>query len=189
MTHINMNGTEAGFSEVFDLDIVLALTKSNDEIGVVLRIHFILESFIELWCNKITKNEDFFEFRPRPNFSLKLEIAKKLGLNAEVVRFIKTFNKIRNGIAHKKRNAISKNNIDSLRQALDSMPSLASDVIAEMGDSEWSVQIDQRRYDWKSSNMSNINRLIFLYFIFSIKAMDIFEKELAEKVISLEVGG
>lgn len=187
MTHSNMTRTEADFLEVFDLDIAVALMESNDEIGVVLRIHFILESFIELWCNKITKNENFFDFSPRPNFSLKLEIAKKLGLNAEVAQFIKTFNSIRNGIAHKKENAISKSNIDSLRHALDSMPLFDNDVIAEMGDSKWSVQIDQRRYDWKSSDMSNINRLIFLYFTFSIKAMDIFDKELAEKVISIEV--
>lgn len=186
MTQSNMTRTEAYFSEVFDLDIAIALMNSNDEIGVVLRIHFMLESFIELWCNKITKNEDFFNFSPRPNFSLKLEIAKKLWLNAEVARFIKTFNNIRNGIAHKKENAISKKNIDSLRHALESMPSLKNEVISDIKDSEWSIEIDQRRYDWKSSDMSNIHRLIFLYFTFTIKAMDIFEKELEGKGVLIE---
>lgn len=181
-----MTRKEAYFSEIFDLNITVALMESNDEIGVVLRIHFMLESFIELWCNKITKNEDFFDFSPRPNFSLKLEIAKKLGLDAEVARFVKTFNNIRNGIAHKKENAISKNNIDSLRHALESMPSFDSDVISEMGGSEWSIQIDRQRYDWKISDMSNIRKLIFLYLTFSIRAMDIFEKELERKSVLIE---
>jgi len=186
MTHSNMTTIGADFAEVFDLNTMVALINSNDEIGAVLRIHFMLESLIELWCNKITKNEDFFNFKPRPNFSLKLEIAKKLELNAEIARFIKTFNNIRNGMAHKKENIISTNVIDSLRYALDSMPSYGEELIPKIGDSNWSIQIDQRHFTWNSPNMSSIDRLMFLYFTFSMKAIDIFEKELTEKGIPIE---
>ncbi|WP_201513120.1 MULTISPECIES: hypothetical protein [Psychrobacter] len=186
MTHSNMSRVGADFSDVFNLNIIIALINSNDEIGAVLRIHFMLESLIELWCNKITKNEDFFNFRPRPNFSLKLEIAKKLGLNAEMARFIKTFNTIRNDMAHQKENIISTKVIDSLRHALDSMPSYGEELIPKIGDSDWSIQIDQRRYTWNSPDMSSIDRLMFLYFTFSMKAIDIFKKELTEKGIPIE---
>ena len=188
MTHSNMTTIGADFADVFDLNTIISLINSNDEIGAVLRIHFMLESLIELWCNKITKNKDFFDFKPRPNFSLKLEIAKKLELNAEMARFIKTFNNVRNGMAHKKENIISTNVIDSLRHALDGMPSYGKDkkFVPKIGDSNWSIQIDQRRYFWNSPDMSNIDRLMFLYFTFSMKAIDIFEKELTEKGIPIE---
>lgn len=186
MTHSNMSRIGADFSDVFDLNIIIALINSNDEIGAVLRIHFMLESLIELWCNKITENEDFFGFKPRPNFSLKLEIAKKLGLNAEIARFIKTFNTVRNDMAHQKENIISTKVIDSLRHALDSMPSYGEELIPKIGDSDWSIQIDQRRYTWNSPDMSNIDRLMFLYFTFSMKVIDIFKKELTERGIPIE---
>lgn len=186
MTRSNMSRIGADFSDVFDLNIMIALINSNDEIGTVLRIHFMLESLIELWCNKITKNGDFFNFRPRPNFSLKLEIAKKLELNAEMARFIKTFNTIRNDMAHQKENIISTKVIDSLRHALDSMPSYGDELIPKIGDSAWSIQIDQRHYSWNTPDLSNIDKLMFLYFTFSMKAIDIFKKELTEKDIPIE---
>lgn len=186
MTSSNMSRVGADFSDIFDLNIIIALINSNDEIGSVLRIHFMLENLIELWCNKITENENFFDFRPRPSFSLKLEIAKKLRLNSEMARFIKTFNTVRNDIAHQKESIISTKVIDSLRHALDSMPSYGEELIPKIGDSDWSIQIDQRRYTWNSPDMSNIDRLMFLYFTFSMKAIDIFVKELTEREIPVE---
>ena len=117
---------------------------------------------------------------------MKLEIAKKLGLNAEIARFIKTFNTVRNDMAHQKENIISTKVIDSLRHALDSMPSYGEELIPKIGDSDWSIQIDQRRYTWNSPDMSNIDRLMFLYFTFSMKAIDIFVKELTEREIPVE---
>ena len=186
MTHSNMTTIGADFSDVFNLKTMISLINSNDEIGAVLRIHFMLESLIELWCNKVTKHEDFFDFNSRLNFSLKLEIAKKLGLNAEMARFISTFNKIRNNMAHQKENIISTNVIDGLRHALDSMPSDGRELIPKIGDSSWSIQIDQRLLTWNSPDMSSIERLMFLYFTFSMKAIDIFMKELGEKGISIE---
>lgn len=176
----------ADFSNIFDVNSIITAMNTNDEIGAVLRIHFMLENFIELWCNKISKNEDFFNFRPRPSFSLKLEIAKKLGLNAEMARFIKTFNTIRNDMAHQKENFLSTDIFDSLRHALDSMPSYGEKLIPKIGNPKWSIEIEQQRFTWDSPNISNVHKLMFLYLTFSMKAIQIFTKELEEKGIPIE---
>lgn len=186
MTNSNMTRIGADWSDVFDLENIIALINTKDEIGAVLRIHFMLENLIELWCNKVTQHEDFFDFNSRLNFSLKLGIAKKLGLNSEIARFISTFNKIRNDMAHQKGNFISIDKIDNLRHALDSMPSYGEELIPEIGDPSWAIEIDQRRFTWKSPNMSDIERLTFLYLTFGRKAIDIFTKELEGKGISIE---
>lgn len=46
----------------FDDEVITALANTQDLIGAVLRVHFCLEECLNIWCNKVTDNKDFFDF-------------------------------------------------------------------------------------------------------------------------------
>ncbi len=170
------------FSEPFDLETIKALLGTKDTIGAVLRIHFCFERFLELWCNKITNCDDFFDFG-RVTFSMKVDISKKLGLPIELAVVFKKFNNIRNSFAHKKNFAISAQNLDDLRHLIDRIPSHSDKQFPKMDDSSWKGDFDGRIVFWNMPNISEIDKLLFIYFTFSMKTTGIFVKEFTEKGI------
>ncbi|MGP2453580.1 hypothetical protein [Acinetobacter baumannii] len=39
------------FGKAFEPDIAILLATTSDELGSVLRAHFCLEEFLDVWCN------------------------------------------------------------------------------------------------------------------------------------------
>lgn len=72
---MNDNIVGGDLSKAFDPNLILSLTHSDDLIGVVLRIHFSLEELLNLWCDKITKVDNFLDIG-FIGFDKKLLIAK-----------------------------------------------------------------------------------------------------------------
>lgn len=182
---MELSKTGADFANVLDIDVIIALLDSNDDIGVVLRIHFLLENLLELWCSKITGYENFFDFDDRISFSMKLKFAKKLEINPEVASFIKIFNRFRNDMAHFKGSIISDDILDKLRHALNRIPSFGEKKIPKIEDPEWVGEFDNRAISWSDPNISNKDKLMLIYFTFCMKVISVFINDLSEKGISI----
>lgn len=171
------------FSQVYDSETMKALLNTNDTIGAVLRIHFCCEHIIDIWCNKVTSNEDFFGFG-RTYFSMKVSIAKKLGLPAEIAAFLKNLNNLRNDFAHQTNFVISNQKLDDMRHLVDQIPSYGSQPIPKINDPSWEGLFDDRKLFWSMNDITTIERLVLIYYTFSIKTLIIFNKEFSERGIS-----
>ncbi|MCS3401400.1 MULTISPECIES: hypothetical protein [Pantoea] len=109
------------FRKLFDTDSVrnafIASTDSADDIGVVLRLHLVTESFLEaLICSAIRK-EDLFDTEPEEgkafklNYFKKLELAAKFGLPLPSFKALDKLNLLRNNLAHKIQNDFIENSV------------------------------------------------------------------------------
>lgn len=179
-THSRTGGDLAA---AFNTETINALINTKDLIGAVLRIHFCLEEFLNVWCSKITQCENFFDFNDRVSFEMKLAIAKKLGLSNELHAIFKVINKIRNKFAHKTNVEISDQELNDIRHAINRIPSYGSEPIPAIGSPECVGNIDGREISWDMENVTVFDRLTLIYFIFSMKCLSVFNKEFTDRNI------
>lgn len=84
------------------------LMKSEDDIGVVLRLHLLTEKIIEAWCCAASDNPKFFEGFGENltiSYTAKLKLASNFGLNDFSYHELKEINRIRNARSHQIDNA------------------------------------------------------------------------------------
>lgn len=174
-SNINFYGE---FTSVHDVEVMGALVGTKDLIGAVLRVHFILEEFLNLWCSKVTGCEDFFNLKHFVGFGLKLAISEKLGLPSELVDVFRLFNKIRNNFAHEGKPVISDDQLNSIRYAIDR---IAVDKTKNLK----GVAFHGHEFYWDTPNVSSIDRLILNYFTFNGKLREVFVKEFKSRNIPL----
>lgn len=80
-----------------------AMMKSEDDIGVVLRLHLLTEKIIEAWCCSASNNSRFFDGFGESltmSYAAKLKLASNFGLNEFSYLEFKEINKIRNARSH-----------------------------------------------------------------------------------------
>lgn len=174
------------FSQPYDLETIRALLYTKDTIGSVLRIHFCFERFLDLWCNKITGCDDFFNFGrgyDAADFKMKVGISKQLGLPSELVTVFNKFNKIRNGFAHNRNTKISDEELNNIRLLVDKILSYGDSPIPKMDDPSWSGKFDDRTISWNMQNISTVDKLLLIYFTFSLKTTGIFVREFTDRQI------
>ncbi|WP_151798576.1 hypothetical protein [Acinetobacter bereziniae] len=181
-THTRAGGDIA---TAYNLDTIFALIETKDILGAVLRVHFCLEEFLNIWCDKITHCNDFFDLGRGKfiMFDMKLAISKKLGLPAELAEVFTLFNRIRNKFAHQTNVSITDDELNSIRYAIDRISTYGS-PIPKMDDPSWRGQFDEREVHWNMPNVSVIDKLLMIYFTFSMKAISVFNKELSDRGIS-----
>lgn len=96
---------------------------SEDDIGVVLRVHLMLEKDLEAWCACASENGRFFaKFGENLNlsFAAKNQLAVNFGLSESLSKAIKRINKIRNQRAHQiDKFSLTESEIVSLRDLLE----------------------------------------------------------------------
>ncbi|WP_445115668.1 hypothetical protein [Acinetobacter sp. WZC-1] len=179
-THSRAGGDLAA---AYNTGTINALINTKDLIGAVLRIHFCLEEFLNVWCSKITKCENFFDFNDRVSFEMKLAIAKKLGLPIELQAVFKIINRIRNKFAHNTNMEISDQELDDIRHAINRIPSYGSETIPTIGTPDCVGLIGNREISWDMENVNVFDRLTLIYFIFSMKCLSVFNKEFTDRSI------
>lgn len=169
----------------YSLETTNALANAKDLIGVILRIHFCLEDFLNVWCNKTTGCEDFFDFgkSDRCTYGMKVSIAEKLGLPCELAAVFKQLNSIRNKFSHNTNTTISDQDINDIRHAVDRITTYGKDQLPKMNDPIWVSTVGERYISWNMPNVSSIDRLILIYMAFRIKAINVYGKKLGEKGI------
>ncbi|WP_312630968.1 hypothetical protein [Pantoea piersonii] len=109
------------FRKLFDNDSVrnafIASTDSTDDLGVVLRLHLVTESFLEAFICAAIRKEDLFDTDPKEgrtfklNYFKKLELAAKLGLPIATFKALDKLNQLRNNLAHKIQNDFIDNSV------------------------------------------------------------------------------
>ncbi len=168
-------------SAAYDLENMKALMGTEDLLGAMLRIHFILEAFLDIWCNKITNCEDFFGLKRFTSFDNKLEISKKLGLPSELAVVFKLFNKLRNKFAHKPNYVICSNDLDNIHQAINQ-------ITTHNDDSKFSmIAFNGREIRWDMPDIPTIDSLLLNYFAFSQKVNDVFTNEFSKRNIPFSI--
>lgn len=97
---------------------MLAIIQSQDDIGIYLRTHLLIEQSLEAWIICTSGNRDFFKgFGENINmdFAVKAQLAMNYGLSPELNKFIRKFNSFRNKRSHQINNSdITGSEIDSL---------------------------------------------------------------------------
>lgn len=148
---------------------IISLVNSNDDIGVFLRVHLLIEKSLEAWCICASENNDFFKgFGENLNmdFSTKSQLCQNFGLSEPLVKFVKKLNRLRNLRAHQ----IDK--FDIIDAEIDSLTSLMSvDYPSDI------VQIDNfnlhvfgdRDAAFKSKETSNRDKLIMLFGMLTLR--------------------
>lgn len=99
------------FRKLFDqnsvTNAIIASTESEDDLGVVLRLHLVTETFLEAFICSGIKNETLFSTAPdagrhfKLNYFKKLEFAAKLGLPLSSFKALEKLNTLRNNLAHR----------------------------------------------------------------------------------------
>jgi len=86
---------------------LISSSESSDEIGVVLRMHLVTESFLEAFICAAVNNANMFSTEPsdkvvlRLNYQSKLGLALKLGLPLPAYKAMERLNTVRNKLAHR----------------------------------------------------------------------------------------
>lgn len=95
------------FGEVDISKFFISIDQNEDELGSVLRVHLLSERLLDAWIAAHINKEDLFQNSPgekikfNPSYGMKLGLAKKLGMHAELCSCLQTINKIRNNFAHR----------------------------------------------------------------------------------------
>lgn len=151
---------------------ILALINSQDDIGVYLRSHLLIEQILEAWIICASRNRDFFfGFGENLNldFAAKAQLAMNFGMSREMVKFVKKFNKFRNKRSHQIDNAeIASSEIDSLTGImLQEYPP----ALTPIQDFRLAVyQGENRNVRFSDSETSLRDKLIMLYAMFSMRS-------------------
>jgi len=80
-----------------------SIMESEDDIGVVLRLHLVTEKIIEAWCCAASNNSHFFDGFGESltmSYAAKLKLASNFGLNDFSYKELKEINRIRNARSH-----------------------------------------------------------------------------------------
>lgn len=80
-----------------------SIMESEDDIGVVLRLHLVTEKIIEAWCCAASNNAHFFDGFGESltmSYAAKLKLASNFGLNDFSYKELKEINRIRNARSH-----------------------------------------------------------------------------------------
>lgn len=115
--------------EFVNSQIFIQMIETEDNIGCILRGHFVIENFLNIYVSDRVGVQDFFNFRI--NFNEKLKIAERLGIKKEIYSSIKVLNNIRNDLAHKHQHVITtqtienfKNTVNQIKLINDSFPDI-----------------------------------------------------------------
>jgi len=119
---------------------LISSSESSDEIGVVLRMHLVTESFLEAFISAAVNNVDMFSAEPtdkvilRLNYQSKLGLALKLGLPLPAYKAMDRLNTMRNKLAHRIDNElIDESVLESLSTHVKSIQCGESHHLSEEG--------------------------------------------------------
>ena len=109
------------FGRLSVANALISASESSDEIGVVLRMHLVTESFLEAFICSALDNANVFATESddkvvlKLNYHSKLVLAQKLGLPLPAYKGLEKLNNLRNKLAHRiDHDLVTKPVIDSI---------------------------------------------------------------------------
>ncbi len=179
-------GVGGDFARVFDPEDYLTMVNALDEATVVLRIHLLLEEFLNIWSAKVTKTDDLFEGTFVP-FKTKLTICQNLGFHASFAAVIDRINDIRNRYSHRRKYKIEENALLSLRDKVTALPSEQELLPCEkfeiyLDGVDQSGQRKQISYGWQTADTKK--RLAIIQVVLVLKLVQWMQKEFSNRDIA-----
>lgn len=158
-----------------DTDITKAflnMSENEDELGTVLRVHLLSERLLDAWVASTIGNEELFLNAPgdrlkfNPTFSLKLALAKKLGLHDGACTFLSRINKLRNNFAHQYDcGPLSESEVTIMTEAITSMPK--NEKLINLNDVNFAIfddeGVEKAVYAFSSQSTPNRIKLICMF--------------------------
>ena len=152
-------------------DRIMTIVRSQDDIGIYLRTHLLIEQILEAWIICASGNRDFFSgFGENINmdFAIKAQLAMNYGMSSELNKFIRRFNNFRNKRSHKI------NNSDITNSEIASLTSLMEhgypDSLTPIRDFKLGVYgAETRVVSFTGSSTSLRDKLIMLFAMFSMR--------------------
>lgn len=150
--------------QAFAAEDYLAMLNPLDEASVALRIHMILEEFLNIWCNRVTGTNRLFGETFVP-FKKKLAIAQDLGFAAEYADIFDKFNEIRNSYSHKRKYARERETLNLIKDKVNALsapmppyeaPSISDEETDRFG------QAQKIQSEWASSDIKKKLLLVFI---------------------------
>jgi hypothetical protein len=172
-------GVGGDFGRVFDPEDYLTMVNALDEATVVLRIHLVLEEFLNIWSSRVTRTDDLFEGTFVP-FKTKLTICQNLGLDGAFAAVIDKVNDIRNRYTHRRKYKIEENALLSLRDKITALPSEQELLPCEkfeiyLDGVDQTGQRKQISYSWQTADTKK--RLAIIQIILVLKLVQWMQKE------------
>lgn len=135
---------------------------SEDDIGVVLRVHLLTEKMLEAWCCAASDNPLFFDGFGEylsMSYMAKLKLATNFGLNQFTYNELKFINKIRNARSHQIDNAaITDAEINSLMNLIRDG---GQSELVSSGD--FGIWVDGRGLSVNDSSLTNREKFIAIF--------------------------
>ncbi|WP_368893577.1 hypothetical protein [Kluyvera ascorbata] len=135
---------------------------SEDDIGVVLRIHLLTEKMLEAWCCGASNNPSFFDGFGESlsmSYMAKLKLASNFGLSSFSYNELKLINKIRNARSHQIDNAaITDAEINSLMNLIRDG---GQSALVSSGD--FGIWVDGRGLSVNDSSLTNREKFIAIF--------------------------
>lgn len=102
--------------------LMLRAVQSDDDIGTTLRLHLLCERMVEAWICTCSDCPELFGTERQKvliECSAKIAMAGNLGIPSELIKALKTFNSLRNELAHNPAmQKIADSRIQSLKDTL-----------------------------------------------------------------------
>jgi hypothetical protein len=102
----------------FDTNVLIACAETEDEVGCVLRLHFLLESLLNFYLERAISKEQWTYVNkwigPRSPFAQKLAFAIAYKFPVAYASAFREVNTIRNALAHQSSSALSQDKVDQL---------------------------------------------------------------------------
>lgn len=150
----------------------IAACQTEDDIGVVLRLHLMLEKDLEAWCMCASANGNIFKGFGENlslDFAAKAQIANNFGLSTESLKIIKRFNKVRNARSHQIEN------LEITDAEIDSLSSLMADDYPEnlLPMNEFEARVgDNPVYSFTDRSAPNRIRFLMLFTMLKMRMLD-----------------
>lgn len=112
---------------------------------------------------------------------LKLQ---KLGLSEDLAVIFKLFNNIRNRYAHDTSAKITIDQLNDIRLRIDLLPNFGTTPIPKCDDPNFETLVGNKNLSWGGTDITTKDRMVFLYFVFSMKILGSYASEFQKKNIS-----
>ena len=101
-----------------DFDDLLNVLRGEDDLGVVIRAHILIESKLEAFLRRRIPRYKYLEEK-RFSYAAKIDLALAMGLNPRFSAPLRKLGQIRNDFAHKPGMKLSNRHVTDLFGALD----------------------------------------------------------------------
>ncbi len=100
------------------IDDLIDVLKGEDDLGVVIRSHLIVEQYLNALIESLLKSPRHYE-KMNIDYSCTIKLAIALGLNPRFESSLNVLGTIRNGFAHNLRSSITDQDAKNLYKTLD----------------------------------------------------------------------